>query len=265
MQSQHRRRDRRALAAAGLAIAVLCSSALLSGHAGAANGLSADQVADQILEVQEDADDAAGRLAELDDEANDLADQVAATQQDVDATSARYAEMEDDLATIALNKYTGALEHSNLPFAGGPIMDEVQTGQLAQFALGAGEVDLGELGAVRRDLDRQRTKLAGLQERNDTAREQLAATQDALDSKITRLTELEAELRDAEVRAAYEAKLAAKRQREAEAAEAAERRAAAATTVPPRQRWPAASPAPPPPPRRRRRPRRPPPGNGRRR
>jgi peptidoglycan LD-endopeptidase LytH len=228
MQSQHRRRDRRARRAPALLAVLLCTSAVLVGHAGADNGPTADQVAEQIIAVQDDADAAATRLATLDDEATDLAGQLATTQGDVDATNARVDQMEADLATIALNKYTGAIPLSNLPFAGPSIMDELQTGELSQFALGAGAVDLGELGAEQRELDRQRQKLATLQARNDTARQQLSSTQDALDRKIADLTALEDKLRDEEVKRAYEAKLAAKRQRDAEAAAAADAKAAAA-------------------------------------
>ncbi len=182
--------------------------------------------------MQDDADAAATKLADLDEQAGELAGQVAATQQDVDATNARYTQMESDLAAIALNKYVGAIPQSNLPFSGS-IMDDLQTGELSQFALGGGEVDLGELGAVQRDLDREQRKLSSLQARNDTARTQLADTQAALDGKIATLTALEDKLRDAEVQRAYEAKLAAKRQREADAAAAADAKAAAALAATP--------------------------------
>ncbi|MFT3853533.1 MAG: peptidoglycan DD-metalloendopeptidase family protein [Ilumatobacteraceae bacterium] len=228
MRSQHGRRDRRARWAPGLAVAMLCAASVLAPRAGA-DSTTSDQVAAQIIAVQDDADAAATKLADLDEEANDLADRVAASQRDVDATQARYDRMESDLATIAMNRYTGSLPQSALPF-GASIMDTIQTGQLSQFALGAGEVDLGELGATRRDLDRQQAELAGLQTKNERARQQLAATKESLDDKIASLTTLEARLRDAEVKAAYEAKLEAKRQRDAEAAAAAEAKAAPATT-----------------------------------
>src|SRR6476620_6264967 len=50
------RARRRAPWAVALAIAALTSSIVAGGHAGAGNGLTSDQVADQIIAVQDDAD-----------------------------------------------------------------------------------------------------------------------------------------------------------------------------------------------------------------
>ena len=80
---------------------------------------------------------------------------------------------------------------------------------------------------MQRDLARQQARLATLKAKNDTARQQLADTQSALDAKVATLTALEDQLRDAEVKRAYEAKLAAKRKQEADAAAAADAKAAA--------------------------------------
>ncbi len=162
MKSQHRRGSRRAPWAVALAIAALTSSIVAGGHAGAGNGLTSDQVADQIIAVQDDADAVAAKLADLDAESQDLAAQIATTQVDVDAAQARYDQLQQDLQAIALSKYTGAIPQSNLPFSGS-IMNDVQTDALAGFALGSGQVDLGEVGAAQRDLDRKQQQLASLQ------------------------------------------------------------------------------------------------------
>ena len=219
MKSQHRRGPWRAPWATALVVAALTSSIIGGGHAGAGNGLTSDQVADQIIAVQDDADAVAAKLADLDAESQDLAAQIATTQVDVDAAQARYDQLQQDLQAIALSKYTGAIPQSNLPFSGS-IMNDVQTDALTGFALGSGQVDLGDVGAAQRDLDREQQHLATLQGRNDRAREQLSSTQDALNDKITNLTALEDKLHDAEVKKAYEAKLAEKRRRDEAAAAA---------------------------------------------
>lgn len=207
----------------------LCVLSLLIGTVSADNGQTADQVADQIIAVQAKADAAAGQWTNLDDDARDIATQVDATQAQVDAAATTYNTMESMLAEIAMNKYTGALPQF-IPFTDS-LMHDVETDALTGFALGTGAVDLDQFGAAQRDLARKQAQLADVRDRNTKAVDRVQAKRADLDAQITQLSELEGKLRDAEVKKAYEAKLAAKRQREADAAAARDAAASAAVAA----------------------------------
>jgi murein DD-endopeptidase MepM/ murein hydrolase activator NlpD len=222
------RRHGRPATAGWLVVAVLCVSALVVQHVAAGGTPSPGDVADQILALQDKADAAAAQWTDLDDESRDIADQVTAMQQSVDAATATTGALQATLAQIAMDKYTGALPQVGLPFTGS-LMADVQTDALTEFALGTGAVDLDQFAAAQRDLARKQQDLARLQARNDDALRRLQTTRDNLDAQIGQLQTLEQQLQDAEVKKAYDAKLAASRQRQADAAAAAD--AASASSV----------------------------------
>src|SRR6476469_2455235 len=166
------RRARHRLVCGAVAVAV-CVAPLAVGRAAAGNGPTADQIADQILAVQAKADAAAGQWTQLDETAKD--------------------------------KYTGAMPQF-IPFTSS-VITEVETDALTVFALGTGAVDLDQFAAAQRDLARKQDQLTTLQQRNSVARDRVQTKRDDLDAQIGQLQTLESQLRDAEVKKAYEAKL----------------------------------------------------------
>lgn len=194
-----------------------------------AGAQTADQVADQIVAVQASADDAAAQWAQLDAEAKALGVQVVDAGQRVDEAAARVAQLEATLTAVALARYTSD-DVQLLPFSG-DVMGDVQMRSLSDIASNAGVDDLDAYEAARTDLDAQRQSLQRAQADNQAASDRVAAKQVELDGRLDQLRKLEAELRDEEVRRAYEAKLAALRAKQAADAAAAEQRLAAQTAA----------------------------------
>ncbi len=195
------------------------------------SGLTSEQVAAEILRVQAQADVTAQRWAEAEHRADFLVTEIHAAQVKVDAISAEYAKLQAVLTRIAIDRFTGRAGNSMILLFG-DVSDEsamLKINVLRGLTLDQGEVELDTVDAVRRDLEEKQARLDGLSEENAATLEQLASSSADLDRQLAELAALRENLKDQEVKRAYEAQLAELRQQEAEAA--AEREAQAATQL----------------------------------
>ena len=226
MQPQHStstgfaRRHRR-LVGVVAALAIAAGPVVSAEPVGASgSGLTSDQVADEIIRMQGVANDVATQMATADQRADELADQMAQAQAQVDATSAEFSTLQTGLERIALEQFTGGAQDSVLSlFATSG--DGLQKTVLRNVALNVGADDLDQVDAIRTDLTDQQAKLDALQAENTQVLEYLEARQGQLDTQLTELAALQERLQEEEVRRAYEAKLAAQREKEAAAEQAA--------------------------------------------
>jgi peptidoglycan LD-endopeptidase LytH len=222
MQPLGRLRRAHRLDAVVVAATMMWATVLLFAT-GAAEAQTSDQVADEILRVQAQADQTSKAWADARDEADALTVQIAEVQAQVDATDAQLSAMRATLAMIAVNRFTRG-SAGPLLLSGADPGDRLQAEALTRVAIqqGAGNVD--DIDAVAGDLTAKQNELANLQSRNTQLQASLTASQEALDSQLESLAALQVRLQEAEVKAAYERKLARQR-----ADELARQQAAAAT------------------------------------
>jgi peptidoglycan LD-endopeptidase LytH len=220
-QSLNRAFARRRLVGVVVALTIAAGPVFSSVPAAASqSGLTSEQVADEIIRMQGAANGVAAQMAEADQRADELTDQVASAQAQVDATSAEFSTLQSGLERIALQQFTGGAQSSVLSLfstSGDPMQKNV----LRNVALNVGADDLDEVDALRTDLTQQRARLDALLAENAQVRDYLEARQGQLDTQLTELAALQERLQEEEVRRAYEAKLAAQREREAAAEQAA--------------------------------------------
>ena len=195
----------------------------------AADGITSDDVAAEIVRVQLRADELAEQWTQTQVESDQLADDLAAAQTQLDASEAQYRLLEDQLTDIALRRFTGDAP-GTLPFFGDP-GDALEQGVLQGVALDSGAADLDEVDAVRSQLADDRLAVERLTEQNDQLADRLQQDQVELEDQLVQLDELHTQLVDAEVRAAYERQLAEQRQRIADQQAAAAAEAAATAVV----------------------------------
>lgn len=191
------------------------------------SGQTSDHVASEILRVQAKADAAAQRWSELDTETTTLADQMATGQSALERTTAAFQTTQAALASIAVNRFMGG-GISAIGLLGADPVPELQKEALVNVAIGAGAVNLDDFEAQQKSLNKQQADLASLQQRNDNAKAQLTKSQADLNDQLTQLAALETNLKDAEVKRAYDAQLAAQRAKQQAAADKAAARTAAA-------------------------------------
>ncbi len=203
----------------------------LADHAGAGSGQTSDQVAKEILRIQAKADAAAQAWGELDTEATNLADQITTAQHDVDATSASAGTLQQGLAAIAVNRYTSGGGSSGGLLGEDPTI-QLQKDALSDVAIGVGNVNLDTYEAVQKSLAAKQKQLDALQQKNTAAQAQLALNQQKLNDQIAQLQALEVNLKDAEVKAAYDKQVAAQRAKIKAAADKAAARVSAAAATP---------------------------------
>jgi murein DD-endopeptidase MepM/ murein hydrolase activator NlpD len=112
----------------------------------------------------------------------------------------------------------------------------VKTGALTDVVLENAGLNLDDIDSLRLDAANQRAEIEKLTAENESLLAQLDATQRELDTQLLALQELYQQLKDEEVRRAYEALIEKRRQERVEAQRKAEaeaaRKAAAATTTP---------------------------------
>ena len=190
------------------------------------SGLTAEQVADEILRVQARADLTAQRWAEAARQAEDLSAQILAGAGRVAQISSEYDALSAQMTQIAVNRFTGAAGGTLLFFVGDP-NSNMQVEALSSMALDNGEADLDTVDAARSDLHAEQANLKVLTEQNAQLVDQLAARQTELDTQLVELATLRDQLKVQEVKRAYDAKVAQQRRDEAAAAAATAARAAA--------------------------------------
>ena len=212
----------------GLLVGILAMSLLASTSVANANDsdLTSEQVAAEIIRVQNKADGTATAWAEAQIRREELAGELATAQSNVDATTAQYALVEEQLSKLAVNRYMGGSGSTSLFFT--DPMDQLQMDALADVVVNAGAVDLDDLETVETTLKDQQAHLVELQQENQQLSEQMASDQAELDVKLVQLQELKTHLIDEETKRAYEEQLAEQRAKELQARLEAERKAAEA-------------------------------------
>jgi murein DD-endopeptidase MepM/ murein hydrolase activator NlpD len=200
----------------------LSISALPVHGALAADGLTSDQVAAEILRQQNKANDTAQAFTEAEAESERLGVEVVAAQARVTDIQLTMGTLQSGLAKLAVDRVMGSSNASATLFA--DPMDQLQTEALTSVALEAGQVDFDAYETAADQLQQEQARLESLQRQNEQTAQQLAARQQELTDQIAQLGVLREQLEDAETRRAYEALVAeqrAEQQRQAAAAAAA--------------------------------------------
>ena len=190
------------------------------------SGLTAEQVADEILRVQARANLTAQRWAEAARRSEDLSAQILAVAGRVAQISSEYDALNAQMTEIAVNRFTGAAGGTLLFFVGDP-NSNMQVEALSSMALNNGEADLDTVDAARSDLHAEQANQKALSDESAQLVDELAARQTELDAQLVELANLRDQLKVQEVKRAYDAKLAQQRRDEAAAAAATAARAAA--------------------------------------
>ena len=248
MQPQHSpdgripfRRLRRIAVATVVCIALLPVGSI----AVAGSGLTSEQVAAEILRVQDKADLVAQRWAEAQLRSEELAAELAAAEDKLTATTAQYSQIEEVLSQIAINRFTGSSGTTMLVVLGDPVENQ-QMNALLSIALDQGSTDLDQVDAVRSDLEKDRERVSALRAESENVTEQLTSSQAEIEQHLSELATLREQLKDEEVKRAYEAQLAKKRRDEETQQAAADAAAAAqATPLPAQLRGGGTQPSPP--------------------
>ena len=175
--------------------------------------------------MQDKADQVAQRWAEAQLRSEELAAEVAAAEDKLAATTAQYNQIAGVLSQIAINRFTGSSSTTMLVVLGNPL-EEQQMNALLSIALDQGSADLDQADAVRSDLEKDRQHLSTLRAESDQVTEQLTSSQAEIEQQLAQLTTLREQLKNDEVKRAYDAQLAKKR-RDLEAQQAAAAAAAA--------------------------------------
>lgn len=176
--------------------------------------LTSDQVAAEILRVQAKADETATRWAEEQAESENLGELISAVQVDLAESAAQYQQLEDLLTQIAVDRFTGRSGGAFL-ILGDNEVESMQRDALRALAIDNGAAGLDDIDAVRSDFESDQAELDALYEANAALLKALATSQADMEKQLTELVALRERLKEAEVKRAYEAQLAAQR-REAE-------------------------------------------------
>ena len=205
--------SRRRIGSAVLTMALLAT--VIPARTAAAT--TSDQVAAEIIRIQAKADKTAKLWSEAQLRQQDVAAQIQASESQIADASAQYNTLESGLARIAIDRFTGGAAPSLLLLTG-DVTETMQMNALKSIALDAGEADLDTLDAARDDLQSQQAHLDALQEQNAELVADLATRQSEIDTQLADLAALRDQLKNAEVKKAYDAQVAKKKQDEAKAA-----------------------------------------------
>lgn len=192
--------------------------------------VSSEQAAAEILRVQAKADKTAQRWSEAQARQQDVAAQIQTSQAEIAAASAQYTDLQTGLARIAIDRFTGGAAPSIL-LVTGDVTETMQMNVLKNIALDVGATDLDTLDAARNDLDIRQAHLDALQAQNVQLVADLATRQAEIDAQLSDLATIREQLKNAEVKRAYEAQVAKQKQDEAKATADREEQAAAALSV----------------------------------
>lgn len=107
MKSQHSPAGRRRAAGRVLLVAAILLVPTVRADAADPN-MTSEQVADEILRVQDEADQTAHRYAVAEQQSQDLAVEIAAARDEVDALSFEAASLDEQMGEIAVARFTGA-------------------------------------------------------------------------------------------------------------------------------------------------------------
>lgn len=195
---------------------------------------SADDVAAEIMRVQDQADRLSEAWAKARDRVDDLNDRLAVARRQLGDATSRYASIDDALTKLAIARFTGQAPMPMVMFASDPEAD-MQREALAGAAAEVGAVNLDEADALKSDLQRKQVRVNRLLADSVKEATTLRAATTSVERQLERLDALQARLQEAEIRRAYEAKLAEQRAAQA-------RREAAAEQTPTESTEPVATP-----------------------
>lgn len=207
-------------------IACLVLGMLPIAIASADSGQTSEQVAQEIIRLQDKADAAAQEWSELDTETLTLAGQIAEGQAALDQAAAAFNAMQSAMTAVAVNRFMGGGISEGGLLGENPVLG-LQKDALSNIAIGAGDANLDNFETLQTDLETKQANLTALQERNERAKTKLADKQRNLNDQLAQLAALEVRLKDAEVKRAYDEQVAARRAAEKEAADKAAAKAAA--------------------------------------
>ena len=162
--------------------------------------------------MQAKADKTAKRWSEAQIRQEDVAAQIQTSQAKIAAASAQYADLQSALERIAVDRFTGGATPSIL-LVNGDLTETLQINVLKNIALDAGSADLDTLDAVRGDLQKEQDQLDALQTQNTQLVADLAARQSEIDAQLGDLAALREQLKNAEVKRAYDAQVAKQKTR----------------------------------------------------
>jgi murein DD-endopeptidase MepM/ murein hydrolase activator NlpD len=192
--------------------------------------LTSEQVATEILRVQNEADAIAGRLAEAEQKSQDLRVELDKAKAQVATTTASQHQLNQQLSDLAVSRFTGSSE-TPLIFSGN-LTDRMQREALLNVALDNGAATADNMQSVHLDLARQQAHLQSLNTQQQQLLDFLASSKAQVEQKLQQLATLRVQLKNTEVRRAYEQQVAQQRAQQAAAARAAAARAAVATPAP---------------------------------
>lgn len=201
---------------------------------------TSDQVAAEMLRAQAKADKTATLWSQAQIRQQDVAAQIQTSQDEIAAASAQYADLQSGLARIAVDRFMGGAAPSIL-LVTGDVTETMQVNVLKNIALDAGATDLDTLDAARSDLQVRQTHLDTLKAQNTQLVADLAARQSEIDAQLADLAGLREQLKNEEVRRAYEAQLAKQKLDEAKAAADRDAQAVAEQAVTAAEAAPAAA------------------------
>lgn len=212
-----------------LATVVTASLLPVGSIAAPAAALTSDQVAAEIIRVQDKADQLAQRWSQAQLRSEQLTADLTAAEDKLAATTAQYSQIAALLSQIAINRFTGSSSTTMLVVLGDPV-GEQQMNTLLSIALDQGSTDLDQVDAVRIDLDKDRERVASLRSQSEQVTQQLTSSQAEIEQHLSELATLREQLKNQEVKRAYDAQVAKKR-RDQEAQQAAAAAAAAASAA----------------------------------
>lgn len=208
MKSQHSAHPSRARLTRLLCVlGIVFVSVPFSTRVWAGSNETSEQVAERIVQLQARADRAAATSAQLDADAAALAVRLTDGQAALGSATVAYSAMEVSMAAIAVNRFMG-VGTSGIALLGEDPVLGLERNALANVAIGAGDVSLDRFDALRHDLAEQQDQLTSLRRLNDDAQAKLASNQADMTAKLAQLADLEINLKNAEVKQAYDLKMA---------------------------------------------------------
>ena len=220
-----RRGDRFVIPALGLMLSLGLS--VLPASVSLADTQTSDQVAEEILRVQTKADDTARQWGEAESQTRVLQLDLQTAQVQVAEADAAKTAMQASMSAIAVSRFMRG-ETSSLVFLAEDPLSAGQAASLSNLAVAGGAANLDDFEELQSDLAKKQANLEKLQRQNENVSQQLVQRQADLETQLAQLEKLREKLSDAEVRRAYEVKLAEQRRIEDAAAARAAAEAKAA-------------------------------------
>jgi len=190
------------------------------------SGQTSEDVAKEILRLQDKADATAQEWSDLDTETLTLAGQIADGQAALDQAAAAFNQMQSAMTAVAVNRFMGGGVNDVGLLGENPVLG-LQQDALSNIAIGAADANLDDFETLQTDLENKQANLTELQERNDRAKAKLADRQQFLNDQLGQLAALRVRLKEAEIKQAYDAQVAARRAADQKAADEAAAKAAA--------------------------------------